>query len=110
MSDPRLDIPAQEAEPARLESCGTCPFAEPDRDDGKLYCHEGSAKAQAVFVLRAPQEKPPVIAPLGSRPPGKPEVEVLGVTSYWPPVEPQWSCWRHPQRQTERRRLESPAR
>jgi hypothetical protein len=107
MSDPRLDIPDQQPEPAPAPSCASCLFAETDRDDGKLYCHEGLVKAQPVIIMRAPQDKTPVIAQLGSRPPARPEVEVLGVVSYWPEVQQHWVCWRHPHLQTERRRMEN---
>ena len=77
-----MDAPLQEHEIRALPRCANCPFAETDKDDGKLYCHESAVKAQAVVV-------------------------VLGVTSYWPEVQPDWACWQHPRRQAERRRLET---
>jgi hypothetical protein len=36
------DAPLQEHEILALPRCANCPFAAPDKDDGKLYCHESS--------------------------------------------------------------------
>ena len=102
-----MDAPLQEHEIRALPRCANCPFAETDKDDGKLYCHESAVKAQAVVVVRPPVEKMPVLTAAGHGIPPKPDVVVLGVTSYWPEVQPEWACWRHPRRQAERRRLES---
>jgi len=110
LSDPRLDIPVQSLEPWRkVPQCGDCPFAERDSDDGKLYCHEDSAKGQAVFYFKPPEPKRPVLQAVAP-PMAPPELVVHGIVSYWPEVQPEWSCWRHPDRQAERRRLEGRAR
>jgi hypothetical protein len=102
------DIPAQ-LEPWRTPpQCQNCPFSERDADDGKLYCHESSAKAQAVFYFLPPEQKKPVITAVGggAAPTAEPRLVVHGIVTYWPEVQPQWSCWQHPERQSERRRLE----
>jgi hypothetical protein len=100
------DAPLQDWEIRNQPRCGNCPFAEPDKDDGKLYCHEDSIKAQAVAVIVPPQHKTPVLTPSGAQVPPKPDVQVLGVISYWPEVQLDHSCWRHPAKQAARRALE----
>ena len=101
------DAPLQEYEIRALPRCANCPFAAPDKDDGKLYCHESSVRAQPVVMIQPPKQNTPVLTAQGGLIPPKPEVVVLGVTSFWPEVQPEWACWRHPRRQAERRRLES---
>ena len=101
------DAPLQEHEIRALPRCANCPFAETDKDDGKLYCHESAVKAQAAVIVQQPQQNTPVLTAAGARIPPKPEVVVLGVTSFWPEVQPEWRCWQHPKLQTERRRLEN---
>jgi hypothetical protein len=97
-----LDSPPQVLEPWRTPParCSNCPFSEPDPDDGKLYCKEDSPTGQAVIgparqLLSVPATDKRVA--LG----------VLGIVTFWPEVQPMWSCWKHPKRQHERRRLES---
>jgi hypothetical protein len=34
-----------------------------------------------------------------------PKPKILGVVGYFPECNPDWSCWKHPDRQAERRRL-----
>jgi hypothetical protein len=34
-----------------------------------------------------------------------PTPKVLGVVGFFPEVNPEWSCWKHPDRQAERRNL-----
>lgn len=102
------DIPPQALAPFGTKPlCGNCPFGERDRDDGKLYCHETSARSQPVFYFKPPEPKRPVLTAAGAQPMAAPELVVHGVITYWPEVQPQWSCWQHPDRQRERRRLEN---
>jgi hypothetical protein len=95
------DSPPQEFEPWRAPParCSNCAFSEPDPDDGKLYCKEDSPKGQAVI---GPQR--PLIAAAGNQ---RSALGVVGIATFWPEVQPMWSCWQHPKRQQERRRLES---
>jgi hypothetical protein len=97
-----LDSPPQEFEPWRAPParCSNCPFSEPDPDDGKLYCKEDSAKGQAVI---GPQ-RALIAAPSGDQ---RANLGVIGIVTFWPEVQAMWSCWKHPKRQQERRRLES---
>jgi hypothetical protein len=100
------DIPAQFMEPWRKQpQCQNCPFSERDADDGKLYCHETGPKAQAVFYFKPPEQKKPVLAPIGAQPIMAPELVVHGIVTFWPEVQPDWVCWQHPAKQEERRRL-----
>ena len=103
------DAPLQEHEIRALPRCANCPFAETDKDDGKLYCHASAPKAQAVFYFLPPGQKKPVITPIGPspQPMAAPELVVHGIVTYWPEVQPEWRCWQHPKLQTERRRLEN---
>ena len=101
------DAPLQDYELSALPRCGNCPFAQPDKDDGLLYCHESSVRAWPVVITKPPRQGPPVLTPSGAAVPPKPEIEVLGVISYWPEVQPDWSCWQHPKLHGERRRLET---
>jgi hypothetical protein len=98
------DIPEQGLEPWRKKAlCANCPFSGTDQDDGKLYCYEDSPKAQAIVGERK-------LATLMARSGPAPQnggLEVLGIVTYFPQVQPQWSCWKHPARQQERRKLES---
>ena len=97
-----LDSPPQAVEPWRAPParCANCPFAEPDPDDGKLYCHEDSPRGQVAF---GPQRQL-ITAPSGDQ---RVALGVIGVVTFWPEVQPIQSCWKHPKRQQERRRLES---
>ena len=102
--DAVTDIPAQEIEPWRKKPlCANCPFSEIDPDDGKLYCHEDSARAQVIVGERQPM----LIG--GPKTTPQQQLGVIAIVSYWPDVQPNWSCWKHPDRQPERRRLESAA-
>ena len=98
------DSPPQALEPWRKQkpNCGNCPFSEQDKDDSKLYCHEGSAQGFPVVVMT--QEKASAIAVPGHQAEG-PKPKVLGVVGFFPEVNPEWSCWQHPDRQAERRGL-----
>jgi hypothetical protein len=99
------DVPVQSFDLRRKQpQCQNCPFSERDIDDGKLYCHETSPKAQAVFYFKPPEAKPPVIAGVGTRPMPTPELVVHGIVTFWPEVQPDWLCWQHPEKQEERRR------
>jgi hypothetical protein len=102
--DAVTDIPAQELEPWRKKPlCANCAFSEIDPDDKKLYCHEDSARAQVIVG-----ERQPVL--LGrQKPTPEQQLGVVAIVSYWPDVQPNWSCWKHPDRQPERRRIESAA-
>jgi hypothetical protein len=99
------DIPAQEFEPWRKKPlCANCPFSEIDPDDGKLYCHESGPQAQAVVG-----ERPRAVMIGGPKTTPQQQLGVIAIVSYWPDVQPNWSCWKHPDRQPERRRIESAA-
>jgi hypothetical protein len=105
------DIPLQALEPFRkVPQCANYPYVEQDANDGLLYCHEDSAKAQAITITRPVQVKQPAIQTPTPQPQLlEAQVQVLGIHGFWPKVEPQWSCWKHPERKQERRRLEGTA-
>jgi hypothetical protein len=104
--DAVTDIPAQELDTWRKKPlCANCPFSAIDPDDKKLYCHESSPQAQAVVGERPRSIS---ISAVGSATPNQ-LLGVIAIVSYWPDVQPNWSCWKHPDRQPERRRLESAA-
>jgi hypothetical protein len=95
------DIPAQFLG-RKKPQCQNCPFSDVD-DDGKLYCHESAPRAEAVYYFRPPEQKKPVITAMASAPPTAPELVVHGIITFWPEVQPDWSCWQHPEKQAERR-------
>ena len=84
--------------------CGNCPFADRDPDDGQLYCHESSPLAHPIFVQQGSERKPVIVGAQQQEP--AQQIKVLGIVGFFPEVNPSWSCWKHPYRQPERRRLE----
>jgi hypothetical protein len=83
--------------------CSNCPFSERDRDDGELYCHEDSPKGQAIATLG---EASAAVLTAAGRAPKSAQIQVHGIIAFWPQVKPEQSCWKHPGRQDDRRRLE----
>jgi hypothetical protein len=99
--DAGSEIPQQAVEPWRTRAlCANCPFSETDPDDHKLYCKESSPGTQAIIG----PSRPLLAVPATDK---RVALGVVGIVTFWPEVNANWSCWKHPARQQERRKYES---